>query len=228
MFANLARALNFDENIREEALIDWEALKATVPDEVARCLETFKGIRISDTRDCLLAALRTLKDPDAAKVFEVNFKSLERLWEAVSPDPCLYEHRYVYSWLCGIYIAYRRRQRGAASSATYGELSAKTRELIQQNTTFMDLAMALPVFRIDKDTVYLSTCARQMLAHLRDNQLLLPGWSSSKGGRMRVEDSLLAESMNPGYAALGFDPDDPTPPVLGPAVSELVTIDAAR
>ncbi len=330
VFANLAKALNFDEAIREEALIDWEALKATVPGEVTRCLESFKGIQIADTRDCLLAALRAIKDPDAAKVFEVNFKSLERLWEAVSPDPCLYEHRHVYNWLCGIYIAHRRRQRGAAKSATYGELSAKTRELIEQNTTFMDAAMALPVFKIDKDyvskldelpsaadkaaaleamltaeltedaaagftyrqlgerlarikarkdaadkaaeerlkalrdiadeavkrveepgalylsrpgeyavfvvlrqfaasrdTVYLADCARRMVAHLRDNRLLLPGWSSSKGGRMRVEDSLLAESWNPRYAALGFDPNDPAPPFLGPAVTELVAIDVA-
>ena len=45
---------------------------------------------------------------------------------------------------------------------------------------------------------------------------------------MRVEDSLLAESWNPDYAALGFDPADINPPFLGPALNELVTIDAAR
>ena len=328
VFANLAKALNFDENIREEALIDWDALKATVPGEVARCMESFKGITIADTRDCLLAALRAIKDPDAAKIFEHNFKSLERLWEAVSPDPCLYEHRYVYNWLCSIYIAYRRRQRGADKKGTFGELSAKTRELIEQNTTFMDMALALPVFKIDKDYVtkldelpsaadkaaaleailtaelaeddpsftyrqlgerlarikakkdaadkaaeerlkalqeiaddkaksdeepdrlgltqpgeyelftvlrefatnkdetYLADCARRMVAHLRDNQLLLPGWSQSKGGRMRVEQSLLAESWNPAYAELGFNPDDANPPFLQPAVDELVNTDA--
>ena len=283
VFANLAKALNFDENIREEALIDWEALKATVPGEVVRCLESFKGVTIADTRECLLSALRAIKDPDAAKLFEHNFKSLERLWEAVSPDPCLYEHRYIYNWLCSIYIAHRRRQRGAGKRDTFGELSAKTRELIEENTTFMDLANALPVFKIDKDYItkldelpsaadkaaaleamltaelsedevgltyrqlgerlarlkakkdaadqaaekrlkalqeiadekatadeepgrlgltqpgeyavftvlrehaakkdeaYLSDCARRMLAHLRDQQLLLPGWSNSKG-----------------------------------------------
>jgi type I restriction enzyme R subunit len=38
VFQNLEKALNFDENIREESLIDWEALKATVPDEVERCM----------------------------------------------------------------------------------------------------------------------------------------------------------------------------------------------
>ena len=113
VFQNLEKALNFDESIREESLIDWEALKATVPGEVARCMEMFKGIEIEDTRECLLAALRRLRDPEAAKNFEHNFKSLERLWEAVAPDPCLYPHRYHYNWLCGIYVAHRRRQRGS-------------------------------------------------------------------------------------------------------------------
>jgi type I restriction enzyme R subunit len=327
VFANLAKALNFDENIREEALIDWEALKATVPDEVTRCMESFKGITIADTHECLLSALRAIKDPDAAKIFEHNFKSLERLWEAVSPDPCLYPHRYVYNWLCSIYIAHRRRQRGAAKRDTFGELSAKTRELIEQNTTFMDLANALPVFKIDKDyvtkldelpsaadkaaalealltaelaedeagftyrqlgerlarlkakkdaadkaaeqrlqalreiadekakadeeparlgltqpgeyalfvilrehsaskdEVYLSDCARRLLAHLRDHQLLPTGWSSSKGGRMRVEQSLIAELWNPDYAALGFPANGE--PFVDAAVSELASLDGA-
>jgi type I restriction enzyme, R subunit len=65
-------------------------------------MELFRGITIADTRDCLPAALRRLSDPDAAKNFEHNFKSLERLWEAISPDPCLYNHRFKYNWLCGI------------------------------------------------------------------------------------------------------------------------------
>lgn len=327
VFANLAKALNFDENIREEALIDWEALKATVSDEVARCMESFKGITIADTRACLLAALRSIKDPDAAKIFEHNFKSLERLWEAVSPDPCLYPHRYVYNWLCSIYIAHRRRQRGAAKRDTFGELSAKTRELIEQNTTFMDLANALPVFKIDKDYVakldelpsaadkaaalealltaelaedeagftyrqlgerlarlkskkdaadkaaeqrllalreiadekakadeeparlgltqpgeyalfailrehseskdetYLSDCARRLLAHLRDHQLLPTGWSSSRGGRMRVEQSLIAELWNTDYTALGFPANGE--PFVDAAVGELAGSDGA-
>ncbi len=46
------------------------------------------------------------------------------------------------------------------------------------------------------------------------------------GAVMRVEQSLLAESWNPDYSALGFDPDDPAPPFLGPAVDELAKADA--
>ncbi|MDP9237587.1 MAG: hypothetical protein M3P30_09375 [Chloroflexota bacterium] len=325
VFTNLEKALNFDESIREESLIDWDALKATVPGEMDRCMELFRGITIVDTRDCLLAALRRLRDPDAAKSFEHNFKSLERLWEAVAPDPSLYPYRFEYTWLCGIYVAHRRRQRG--SRDTYGELSAKTRKLIQENTTFVVIAESLPVFKIDQDYVtkldelptpadkaaaleamltselaeddpsftyrqlgerlqrvkerrdasddamvarlkelesiaeeaaatkqepqrlnlvrpgeyglftilrahtsdvdeaYVADSARRMVAHLRENRLLTPGWSNSIGGRGRVERSLLAESWNPPYANLGFDPGDDDPPFLKPAVSELAKSD---
>ena len=147
-FDSLEKALNFDESVREESLIDWDALKATVPGEVERCMESFKGITIADTRECLLAALRALRDLEAAKRFEQNFKSLERLWEAVSPDPSLYPYRHQYNWLCSIYVAYRRRLRG--SRDTYGELAAKTRQLIQENTSFMQIAESLPVLKIDE------------------------------------------------------------------------------
>jgi type I restriction enzyme R subunit len=149
VFQNLEKALNFDENIREESLIDWDALKAMVPGEVGRCMQFFEEIKIEDTRECLLAALRRLRHPDAAKNFEHNFKSLERLWEAVAPDPCLYDYRHKYNWLCGIYIAHKRRQRGAKT--TYGELAAKTRQLIEENMTFVNLAENLPVFKIDSN-----------------------------------------------------------------------------
>ncbi len=75
------------------------------------------------------------------------------------------------------------------------------------------------------DETYVADCARRMVTHLRTNQLLSPGWSNSIGGRMRVEQSLLAESCNPWYTQLGFDPDAHDPPFLKPAVSELTKSD---
>ena len=325
VFEKLEKALNFDENIREESLIDWAALKATVPEEVQQCMATFEGISIEDTRDCLLAALRRLREPEAARAFEQNFKSLERLWEAISPDPCLYDHRHNYNWLCGIYIAHRRRQRG--TQVTYGELAAKTRQLIEENTQFIAIAESLPIYKIDanlitnleelptaadkaaaleamlmqelaegdpgftyrqlgerlqrlkerkdasdqaaaerlreyqdiasevvqtkeeperlnltkpgeyalftilrahvqtNDEAFLAESARKMVDYLQSHQLLAPGWSGSKGGRMRLEQSLLAESWNPAYTDLGFDPDVIDPPFLKPAVDELAKTD---
>jgi type I restriction enzyme R subunit len=64
-----------------------------------------------------------------------------------------------------------------------------------------------------------------MVAHLRSHDLLTAGWSSNRGGRMRVSQSLLAESWNPAYSQLGFDPDDPEPMFLDAAVNELARQD---
>jgi type I restriction enzyme R subunit len=323
VFDKLQKALNFDESIREESLIDWQKLKDMVPGEVARCMESFKGIKIEDTRQCLLAALRALSDSNAAKIFEQNFRSLERLWEAVAPDPCLYPHRHEYAWLTTIYIAYRRRKRG--SKDTHGELSAKTQKLIEENTTFMKVADELPIFKIDadyitklddlptpgdkaaaledaltaeltegdpnfnyrmlgqrlaelkkrrdasdaaaakrlkeledlaaevaksleepkrlnltkageyemftvlratsisKDETLLAESARRLIAFLHANKLLPSGWSTSKEGRQRVDDSLLSESWNEFYKPLGFHTEQPE--FIEPAIEELSKLD---
>ena len=149
VFTSLQKALNFDENVREEAVIDWAKLKALVPDEIEQCMTFFKGIKIEDTRDCLLACLRRLSDAQAALEFETQFKRTEVLWEAVSPDECLYPHRFKYAWLCGIYVAHRRRKR--RSAATREELAIKTRALIQEHTTFMDIAEDVPTYKIGAD-----------------------------------------------------------------------------
>jgi len=326
VFTDLDKALNFDDSVREESLIDWDALRLAVPDELARCMEFFTGIAVTDSREALLSALRRVHDAESARSFEQSFKTLERLWEAVSPDPCLYPHRRDYAWLCAVYIAHRRRQRG--SKDTYGVLSAKTRQLIEENTTFVDIAESLPVFKIDKDYVtslaplpspadkaaaleamltaelaeddaglvyqqlgdrlrrikerkdardeaaadrlreleaiastvadtkaeparlgltdplayglftilrmyaaaeelYVAECARELVSRLTAMQILTPGWSNSAGGRMRVEQSLLAESWNPQYDGLGFDRDAADPPFLKPAIAELSRLDGA-
>ena len=84
----------------------------------------------------------------------------------------------------------------------------------------------LRAYTATQEEGYLADCSRRMVAHLRTNKLLAPGWSNSKGGRMRVEQSLLAESWNPFYAKLAFDPNSPEPPFLKPAVEELAKADA--
>ena len=75
------------------------------------------------------------------------------------------------------------------------------------------------------DEGYISECARNMVGHLRQNSLLVTGWSNSVGGRMGVERSLLAESWNQCYDRLGFDSSAVDPPFLKPAVEELAKSD---
>jgi type I restriction enzyme, R subunit len=75
------------------------------------------------------------------------------------------------------------------------------------------------------EDAYIAQCAKSMVEHLRSYQLLGSGWSTTKGGRMRVGQSLLAESWNPQYARFGFKRDDPSPAFLDAAVDELAKSD---
>ena len=156
VFNDLHKALNFEESVVEESIINWDKLKEVAPVEVGKCLAYFDGIHREVTRDCLMACLRRLADPGVALEFETQFKRMETLWEALSPDECLYDYRHDYSWLTSIYVAHRRRNRRAL--ATHEELAMKTRELIQQNTDFMDIAEEVPVYRIDAN--YLTKVAQ--------------------------------------------------------------------
>jgi type I restriction enzyme, R subunit len=160
VFADLQKALNFDEKVREEAVIDWDRLKEQVPVEIGKCLAPFFGIPMDDSRDCLLACLRRLNDQKTAQDFETQFKRTQALWEALSPDECLYEYRKQYAWLCAMYIAHRRRNRRA--QASHEELAAKTRELIQTHTEFLAMAAEVPVYQIDEKYVTASYQRRQI------------------------------------------------------------------
>lgn len=147
VFNDLQKALNFDEGIREEAVINWEKLKEQVPMEVGHCLAFFHGIRRDGSRESLFACLRRLVNPEIALQFEAQFKRTQVLWEAISPDECLYPYRHDYAWICSVYIAHRRRNR--REQVSYEALAAKTREMIQKYTEFKGIVEMVPVYRID-------------------------------------------------------------------------------
>ena len=112
-------------------------------------MELFKGIRIEDTEGLPAgSASPTRRSGRRQELQRRNFKSLERLWEAVAPDPPW--DRYSYNWLCDC-------GRGAAPALSSVHLwrarRQETRQLIEENTSFIETAQALPVYKIDKDYV---------------------------------------------------------------------------
>lgn len=151
VFAKVEKALNFNEAIREEVLIDWDKLRALVAPELATCLAFFDGIKREDTRECYRATGKRLRAKDVAQRFTSAFKRLETLWEVVSPDPVLYALGRDFAWLCGVYVSYRRSIQRRRE--TREALAIKTRELVRQHTTFLDVAEEMPVFKIDADYV---------------------------------------------------------------------------
>ena len=147
VFANLEKALNFDESVREESLIDWNRLRETVPGEVSRCMEVFESIVIEDTRECLLSALRRLRDSEVAKNFEQNFRSLE----TGSGKPCPLTRAFTHSVASTTGCAVSTLHTGGDSAGVekpMGSCLRRRRNLIEENTTFVEVAESLPVLNI--------------------------------------------------------------------------------
>jgi type I restriction enzyme R subunit len=68
---------------------------------------------------------------------------------------------------------------------------------------------------------HLAECAGKVIEHLNAHQVLSPGWSTSKGGRMRVEQALIPELWN--HPVLGLE--DSVPPYLADLIDELAGSD---
>ena len=113
------------------------------------------------------------------------------------------------------------------------EIAGEAAAVMQEPLRLLDLTQpgeyglftVLRVHASSTDETYLADCSRRMVDHLRHHRLLVTGWSNSVSGRMSVEQSLLAESWNPHYSQLGFDPNAEDPPFLKPAVEELAKSD---
>jgi hypothetical protein len=99
--------------------------------------------------------------------------------------------------LGGIYIACILRKKGTALKGTFGELSNKTRKLIEENTTFLEIAQSLPEFKIDKDYV----------TELDE----LPSAADKAAALKAYIDAELAEKQFAAPARLEYDERGPSP-----------------
>jgi len=87
VFQDLEKALNFDENTREEALIDWDALKATVPGagevrDYLTHLAVSRNVAFSTQNQALSAILFLYRD-----VLTIKLDWIEEGWQgSTQPD----------------------------------------------------------------------------------------------------------------------------------------------
>ena len=76
--------------------VSGERMPFWKPDLAAQFLEVRSQHGLPELARALLSDARVLKVGVGVRA------DVERLWEAVAPDPCLYPHRFVYGWLCSL------------------------------------------------------------------------------------------------------------------------------
>ena len=90
IFDDVARALDFDEKAVQQVISNIDVLRKTLPVQVQSCLAFFQGVdRTVGGYEGLMAAQQCLPNNDVRDKFAADYSVLQRIWEALSPDPVL-------------------------------------------------------------------------------------------------------------------------------------------
>lgn len=152
IFDDVARALDFDENNMRRVITNIEEIKTQFPALMRKCLSYFMGIdRNVDGWEGLMAAqecIPTNKDKDA---FAADYRVLNRVWNALSPDNFLAPYKVDYLWLSKVYESVKPTDnRGGLIWATLG---SKTMELVHQNLEVGEVHDDIDILHMDAELI---------------------------------------------------------------------------
>ena len=132
IFDDVSSALDFDEKAVQKVITNLDELKKDLPGRVAKCLAYFPGVdRTISGYEGLIAAQDCLPDNETRDRFASDYSVLSRLWEALSPDPCLYPYQDDYRWLTQVYESVKPSS--GHGKLLWHALGAKTIKLVHEN-----------------------------------------------------------------------------------------------
>ena len=132
IFDDVAAALDFDEKAVHKVITNLDDLKKELPSAMAKCLAFFPQVdRSVGGYEGLIAAQDCLPDNETRDQFAAEFSALSRLWEALSPDPCLAPHKEDYKWLTQVYESVKPPS--GNGKLLWHSLGAKTIGLVHEN-----------------------------------------------------------------------------------------------
>jgi type I restriction enzyme R subunit len=189
IFDDVATALDFDEKAVQKVITNLDDLKKELPGVVAKCLAFFPGVdRTVGGYEGLIAAQDCLPDNETRDRFAAEYSVLSRLWEALSPDPCLGPYQTDYKWLTQIYESVKPPS--GNGKLLWHALGAKTIELVHEN-------VHLETVRDDLDTLVMDAEVLEGLLDAKDPD------KKSKEIEIKLIARLRKHKDNPKFVALG-------------------------
>ncbi|HSH29004.1 MAG TPA: HsdR family type I site-specific deoxyribonuclease [Thiohalobacter sp.] len=189
IFDDVATALDFDEKAVQKVITNLDDLKKELPGVVAKCLAFFPGVdRTVGGYEGLIAAQDFLPDNETRDKFAAEYSVLSRLWEALSPDPCLGPDEKDYKWLTQVYES--MKPPSGNGKLLWHALGAKTIELVHEN-------VHLETVRDDLDTLVMDAEVLEGLLDAKDPD------KKSKEIEIKLIARLRKHKDNPKFVALG-------------------------
>ena len=152
IFDNVAKALFFDSESVEKVISNIESVKGKVPEMVEACIAFFPGVdRTRDDWEGLVAAQDCLPDDETKDAFGANYRALNRVWNALSPDSCLNPYKAEYKWLSKVYDSIRPTdERG---KLIWAALGPKTLQLVHENMSVIGVDQEEDVLAMDAQII---------------------------------------------------------------------------
>jgi len=189
IFDDVATALNFDEKAVQKVITNLDELKKELPGQVTKCLAFFPNVdRTVGGYEGLIAAQDCLPDNETRDKFAAEYSVLSRLWEALSPDPCLGPYETDYKWLTQVYESVKPPS--GNGKLLWHALGAKTIELVHEN-------VHLETVRDDLDTLVMDAEVLEGLLDAKDPD------KKSKEIEIKLIARLRKHKDNPKFVALG-------------------------
>ena len=189
VFDDVAAALDFDEKAVRKVITNIDELKKELPGAVAGCLAFFAAVdRAVGDYEGLEAAQQCLPDNETRDAFAAKYTTLARLWEALSPDPCLDPHEGDYKWLTQVYESVRPTS--GRGMLLWHALGAKTINLAHENVRHTTTRDDLGELVMDPDVL-------EGLRGAEDHE------KKSKEIEVKLVARLRRHENNPRFIALG-------------------------
>jgi len=148
---NLYDALDFDEQIVDEAMIDIEQVKERFTGILNEVLQLFEGINREDpSADNLRRVLRIFIDnEDKQLYFATKYNRLKLLFEFLAPDPFLKPHIRPFEWLTSVYLAFLKEFRSEDDNHLLKGFGEKVKQVINDNVEYEGITKNFRELRLD-------------------------------------------------------------------------------
>ena len=190
IFDDVAKALNFDEADVRKIITSIEAVRGKIGELIAACVAFFPGVdRTKSDFDTMCAAQDCLPTNEKKDGFGAKYRVLKKVWEALSPDPCLSPYRDEFKWLSRVYETLRPiDDRG---QLIWTALGPKTLELVHENVSVSESPHAVDEIELEAELI---------------EKLIGAGGEVKKKAReleIKLIDLIRSHSKDDRYVALG-------------------------
>lgn len=152
IFENMKKALAFDSDEVESVIQNIEVLKKTFAKMMREDAQQYLPLAEGTDDKAKEQAIEYFKDKDVRETFFTFYKSLQNLYNILSPDAFLQPFITDYQALTTLYGLIRNNF--SANIYVHRELTAKTRELLQKQTEGNLFALPNEIYELNETTLW--------------------------------------------------------------------------